>query len=119
MEGVQFLARRVPVRLVRGGERGLLPALSVGQRMKLVRGLVQAVLRGRGHGRAAQPQYIGHEALVLPQLLGSRVHVPVVRGSRRVGVRSTAEQVGLDRQAAEDGQRGHGRDDGSEESGSS
>jgi hypothetical protein len=30
-----------------------------------------------------------------------------------------AEQVGLDRQAAEDGQRGHGRDDGSEESGSS
>jgi hypothetical protein len=36
--------------------------------MQLVGGLVQSVLRDRGHRRAAQPQDFAHQALVLPQL---------------------------------------------------
>ncbi|MEU5093042.1 hypothetical protein [Streptomyces sp. NPDC021356] len=39
--------------------------------MQLVCGLVQRILCKAGHGRPALPQHLGHQALVLPQLLGA------------------------------------------------
>ncbi|MFE1860113.1 hypothetical protein [Streptomyces anandii] len=84
--------------------------------MEFFRRLIQAVLCGRGHGRPAQAQYVGHQALVLPQLLGLCVLVPVVRVARRIGVPAEVQQVGPDRQTAEDRKCGDGGDDGGEKS---
>ncbi len=85
VEGVELLPGRVLVPLVRHGQRGVLPVVPVGQRVQLVRRLVESVLRGRGHGRPTQAQHLRHQALVLPQLLGRRVVGPVGRAARRCG----------------------------------
>jgi hypothetical protein len=116
VEGVQLLARGLPVLGVRLRERRVLPVLPVGQGVEFVLRLVQAVLRDGGHGRSAQAQHVGHQALVLPQLFRGGVVVPVVgvarRGSALPG--ELLRRSGPGGQAAEDGERRHGRDEGGE-----
>ncbi|MGW5466210.1 hypothetical protein [Streptomyces sp. NPDC003996] len=112
VQSVHLLARRIPVLLIRDGQRRLLPVLPVGQDMQFVGVLVQAVLRGRGHRRTAEAQHVGHQALVLPQLLGGRVLVPGIGITRRLGMQRGRAR--LHRESGHDRQCGHSGDGGGE-----
>ncbi len=112
-----FLGGGGPVRLERLPQRGVLPALTVGRGVQLVRGLVERVLRGGEHGRAAHAQHVGHQALVLPELVGGLGVEAVVTVGHQAGVElSVAREIRMFGDGGEHREREYRRDQSREAS---